>query len=73
MARVIEEAKNLQICFRDKEVGNIYDMFYTRSNLHRRAYQHKTSNAIEMMWVVKRVETGGVHPIRNDFASHSFI
>ncbi|XP_073670674.1 deoxynucleoside triphosphate triphosphohydrolase SAMHD1-like [Paramisgurnus dabryanus] len=37
------------ICFRDKERDNIYDMFCTRYNLHRQAYQHKTVNIIEIM------------------------
>jgi len=30
-------------------VGNLYEMFHTRILLHRRAYQHKTSNIIEYM------------------------
>ncbi|CAI7935068.1 HD domain-containing protein [Podarcis lilfordi] len=48
-ARVCEfEGKN-HICTRDKEVGNLYDMFHTRNCLHRRAYQHKISNIIETM------------------------
>ena len=47
--RVIEVEGKRQICVRDKEVGNLYDMFHTRVNLFRRAYQHKTSNAIEHM------------------------
>ncbi|XP_051797322.1 deoxynucleoside triphosphate triphosphohydrolase SAMHD1-like [Acanthochromis polyacanthus] len=37
------------ICSRDKEVGNLYDMFHTRNCLHRRAYQHKTNKNIEIM------------------------
>lgn len=48
-ARVIDVKGNLQICVRDKEAGNIYDMFHTRNSLFRRAYQHKTSNIIEHM------------------------
>ncbi|XP_022803920.1 deoxynucleoside triphosphate triphosphohydrolase SAMHD1-like, partial [Stylophora pistillata] len=48
-ARVIEVNGKLQICVRDKEVGNVYDMFHTRNSLFRRAYQHKTSNIIERM------------------------
>ena len=34
-----------------QEVGNLYEMFHTRNTLHRRAYQHKTSNAVEQMYV----------------------
>lgn len=48
-ARIIDVKGNLQICVRDKEAGNIYDMFHTRNSLFRRAYQHKTSNIIERM------------------------
>ena len=48
-ARVINVNDKLQICLRDKEARNIYDMFHTRNSLFRRAYQHKTSNIIERM------------------------
>ncbi|XP_076023306.1 deoxynucleoside triphosphate triphosphohydrolase SAMHD1-like isoform X2 [Genypterus blacodes] len=48
-ARVINVDGQKQICTRDKEVGNLYDMFYTRNCLHRRAYQHKVGNIIEFM------------------------
>jgi len=37
---------------RVQEAGNLYDMFYTRTVLHRRAYQHKTTIIIEHMYVV---------------------
>ena len=37
---------------RVQEAGNLYDMFYTRTVLHRRAYQHKTTIVIEHMFVV---------------------
>ncbi|XP_042073186.1 deoxynucleoside triphosphate triphosphohydrolase SAMHD1 isoform X2 [Haplochromis burtoni] len=37
------------ICFRDKEVSNLYSMFQIRSLLHRTAYQHKTTRIIEVM------------------------
>ncbi|XP_070825444.1 deoxynucleoside triphosphate triphosphohydrolase SAMHD1-like [Chaetodon trifascialis] len=48
-ARVCEADGQKQICVRDKEVGNLYDMFHTRNSLHRRAYQHKVGNIIETM------------------------
>ncbi|XP_038142251.1 deoxynucleoside triphosphate triphosphohydrolase SAMHD1-like [Cyprinodon tularosa] len=48
-ARVIEVDGQKHICTRDKEVGNLYDMFHTRNCLHRRAYQHKVGNVIETM------------------------
>ncbi|XP_053308807.1 deoxynucleoside triphosphate triphosphohydrolase SAMHD1 [Spea bombifrons] len=48
-ARVCEVENQKHICTRDKEVGNLYDMFHTRNCLHRRAYQHKVGNIIETM------------------------
>uniref|UniRef100_A0A3Q1F6B2 Deoxynucleoside triphosphate triphosphohydrolase SAMHD1-like n=1 Tax=Acanthochromis polyacanthus TaxID=80966 RepID=A0A3Q1F6B2_9TELE len=49
LARVCEVNGRKHICSRDKEVGNLYDMFHTRNCLHRRAYQHKTNKIIEIM------------------------
>ncbi|XP_049635415.1 deoxynucleoside triphosphate triphosphohydrolase SAMHD1 [Suncus etruscus] len=48
-ARVCEVEGTRHICTREKEVGNLYDMFHTRNALHRRAYQHKISNIIDTM------------------------
>ncbi|XP_056589714.1 deoxynucleoside triphosphate triphosphohydrolase SAMHD1 isoform X2 [Triplophysa dalaica] len=48
-ARVCEVRGKKHICTRDKEVGNLYDMFHTRNCLHRRAYQHKVGSIIETM------------------------
>ncbi|XP_077369629.1 deoxynucleoside triphosphate triphosphohydrolase SAMHD1 [Festucalex cinctus] len=48
-ARVCEVDGEKLICTRDKEVGNLYDMFYTRNCLHKRAYQHRVGNIIETM------------------------
>ncbi|XP_034028467.1 deoxynucleoside triphosphate triphosphohydrolase SAMHD1 [Thalassophryne amazonica] len=48
-ARVCEVDGHKNICTRDKEVANLYDMFHTRNCLHRRAYQHKVCNVIEAM------------------------
>ncbi|XP_030318972.1 deoxynucleoside triphosphate triphosphohydrolase SAMHD1 isoform X1 [Calypte anna] len=47
--RVCEVNDEKHICTRDKEAGNLYDMFHERHWLHRRAYQHKTGNIIELM------------------------
>uniref|UniRef100_A0A3B3IMG1 Uncharacterized protein n=1 Tax=Oryzias latipes TaxID=8090 RepID=A0A3B3IMG1_ORYLA len=41
--------KRKHICSRDKEAGNLYDLFYTRDRLHRRAYQHKVTKNVEIM------------------------
>ncbi|XP_038127419.1 deoxynucleoside triphosphate triphosphohydrolase SAMHD1-like isoform X3 [Cyprinodon tularosa] len=48
-ARACEVDGEWQICYRDKDVFNLYDMFYTRFSLHKRAYQHKVKNSIEWM------------------------
>uniref|UniRef100_A0A671FAQ9 Deoxynucleoside triphosphate triphosphohydrolase SAMHD1 n=1 Tax=Rhinolophus ferrumequinum TaxID=59479 RepID=A0A671FAQ9_RHIFE len=48
-ARVCKVDNRLHICTRDKEVGNLYDMFHTRICLYRRAYQHKVGNLIDIM------------------------
>ncbi|XP_039264168.2 uncharacterized protein LOC120339982 [Styela clava] len=37
------------ICVHEKECFNLYEMFHTRCSLHRRAYQHKSGNAIDHM------------------------
>lgn len=39
----------LQICVRDKEVFNLYELFHTRASLHQRVYQHKTEAPIKDM------------------------
>ncbi|XP_036275099.1 deoxynucleoside triphosphate triphosphohydrolase SAMHD1 isoform X1 [Pipistrellus kuhlii] len=48
-ARVCEVDNSKNLCTRDEEIGNLYDMFHTRASLHRRAYQHKVGNVIDMM------------------------
>eukprot|EP00066_Takifugu_rubripes_P030702 XP_011619968.1 PREDICTED: deoxynucleoside triphosphate triphosphohydrolase SAMHD1-like [Takifugu rubripes] len=48
-ARVCEVDGEKYICTRDKEVNNLYDMFYMRNCLHRRAYQHPVVKIIETM------------------------
>ncbi|XP_070193843.1 deoxynucleoside triphosphate triphosphohydrolase SAMHD1-like [Littorina saxatilis] len=50
-ARVIKVKGEYQICYRDKEAFNMYQLFHTRFTLHRRAYQHKTVQAVELMLV----------------------
>jgi len=48
-ARVIKVDGQLQLCTRDKEVSNLYDLFSTRHSLHRRAYQHKVVKIMDNM------------------------
>ena len=37
------------ICIREKAVHDLYELFHTRNNLTRRAYNHKVSRAVEYM------------------------
>eukprot|EP01038_Epipyxis_sp_PR26KG_P010096 gene10096-13571_t len=39
----------LEICFHAKEAWNILELFHTRYALHKRAYQHRVSKAVELM------------------------
>ncbi|XP_023264532.1 deoxynucleoside triphosphate triphosphohydrolase SAMHD1-like, partial [Seriola lalandi dorsalis] len=49
-ARVCEvEGGGKHICSRDKEMHNLYAMFYARCSFHRKAYQHKVNKLIETM------------------------
>eukprot|EP00854_Cymbomonas_tetramitiformis_P008007 gene8007-9517_t len=45
--RVIDD----EICFKASEVGNIYELFHTRTSLHQRVYTHRKAKAIEFMVV----------------------
>ncbi|XP_074500274.1 deoxynucleoside triphosphate triphosphohydrolase SAMHD1-like isoform X2 [Sebastes fasciatus] len=47
--RVCEVDGQRQICTRDKEEGNLYDMFHTRYCLHRRVCQHRVNIIIQHM------------------------
>ncbi|XP_059152295.1 deoxynucleoside triphosphate triphosphohydrolase SAMHD1-like [Physella acuta] len=59
-ARVIEVDGQMQICSREKELNNLYNMFYTRYTLYKLAYQHKVKIAIEAM-VNKALEIADPH------------
>ncbi|CAN7985710.1 unnamed protein product, partial [Ixodes hexagonus] len=37
------------ICFRDKELNTVYDMFRTRALLHRNVYQHRQAKVYDTM------------------------
>uniref|UniRef100_A0A3Q1ISP6 HD domain-containing protein n=1 Tax=Anabas testudineus TaxID=64144 RepID=A0A3Q1ISP6_ANATE len=53
-ARVCEaEDGKKHICIRDKEVFNMYDFFYTRYCLHRRAYQHRVNKKFDINYGMK--------------------
>ncbi|KAK0062609.1 deoxynucleoside triphosphate triphosphohydrolase SAMHD1 [Biomphalaria pfeifferi] len=44
-----DEEAEWQICIREKEISNLYNMFYTRYTLHKTAYQHRVTKTIESM------------------------
>ncbi|XP_070192600.1 deoxynucleoside triphosphate triphosphohydrolase SAMHD1-like isoform X2 [Littorina saxatilis] len=51
-ARVIHvEEEGLQICVREKEALDVYQMFHTRHSLHLKAYQHKSAYVIGVMLI----------------------
>ncbi|BFZ12517.1 hypothetical protein BsWGS_15556 [Bradybaena similaris] len=48
-ARVNAVEEQHQICLRDKEVLNLYNMFSTRYTLHKIAYQHQVASSMALM------------------------
>lgn len=49
VARLVKHNGKYHISFPKSEYFNLFDMFYTRFTLHRRAYQHSVTKAVEMM------------------------
>ena len=47
--RIIPVDGQLQICVRDKEYLNLYEMFHMRWSLHHRVYQHRITKIVEAM------------------------
>ena len=47
--RVLGVGGQLQVCVRDKEVVNLYEIFHVRWKLHYSVYQHKTTKVLEDM------------------------
>jgi len=49
-ARAIRDEDGVMtIAYAEKEVWNVYHLFHTRFNLHKRAYQHRVAHAIQEM------------------------
>ena len=49
-ARAIRDRDGVStIAYAEKEVWNVYELFRTRFNLHKRAYQHRVVHAVERM------------------------
>ncbi|KAH9490951.1 SAM domain and HD [Bulinus truncatus] len=59
-ARVIETEGEMQICIRDKEISNLYNMFYTRYTVNKFAYFHKVTCGIELM-IVAALKKANTH------------
>lgn len=49
LARLVKHNGKYHISFPKSEYFNLFDMFYTRFTLHRRAYQHSVTKAVELM------------------------
>ena len=54
------------ICIRDKAVHDLYELFHTRNNLFRRAYNHKVSKAVEFMVTDALVAANEVIKVETD-------
>jgi HD superfamily phosphohydrolase len=44
-----DNGDDTEICFHVKEAWNLFELFHTRYTLHKRAYQHRVSNVVELM------------------------
>lgn len=76
MTRIMPVDGQLQICVRDKECFNLYELFHTRWSLHHRVYQHKTTKIIEAMIteaLQKVNETFGIFACTNDMARYTYL
>ena len=64
-ARALELEGSLKICFHEKEAWNIYELFHTRYNLHKRAYQHRVACVGEMMLIEAMIlaDRAGFRPL----------
>ncbi|XP_078689174.1 deoxynucleoside triphosphate triphosphohydrolase SAMHD1-like [Branchiostoma floridae x Branchiostoma belcheri] len=65
-ARVIEVDGERQICYRDKDWDNVHYMFYIRARLHRKAYQHKVKDGVEMMILDALLEADKVPLVQSE-------
>ncbi|XP_078310162.1 deoxynucleoside triphosphate triphosphohydrolase SAMHD1-like isoform X3 [Crassostrea virginica] len=49
LAKVVEHDGKWHVSYPKSEWFNLFDMYYTRFTLHRRAYQHQVVKAVEIM------------------------
>ncbi|KAM9792691.1 deoxynucleoside triphosphate triphosphohydrolase SAMHD1-like [Neosynchiropus ocellatus] len=62
-ARVCDAENRTQICYRDKDLPHIYEMFRTRFRLHQKVYQH-TVCAVEEMITEALLRADGVIQVK---------
>ena len=65
-----------QICIRDKEMFNTYELFHVRWSLHHQVYQHKTTKVVDEMLteaLCKVDEKFGISSSINDMARYTFM
>ena len=74
--RIIPVDGQLQICVRDKEYLNLYEMFHMRWSLHHRVYQHKITKIVEAM-ICEALEhvdqTFNIFGSISDMASYTYL
>jgi HD superfamily phosphohydrolase len=58
--RVLDVDGRAILGYHEKEVWNIYNLFMTRYNLHKRAYQHRVSRVVELM-IVEALQMANDH------------
>ena len=64
---VVKECEGLlQMCWPQKELEGIIEIFHTRDSLHRRVYQHRTNISIESMFRDAVLSAAPCIKIRND-------
>ena len=61
--RILPVDGQQQLCVRDKEVFNLYELFHTRWSLHHRVCQHKTQAPIEDLLVQAFLKVDEVYHI----------